>query len=133
MAFGALVRSQPQNTDAAVESDYGSDIDNDAWDAVFSQNESQPIPALKIEDVDEPLIPDDAEPQTHSLRLARVRETVVAARENLEEALRDLDELRDRIPQREPARIQYDFEDKHSKTFSGACSGLRGAIEGLTS
>ncbi|KAF2173971.1 hypothetical protein M409DRAFT_16241 [Zasmidium cellare ATCC 36951] len=100
---------QPAPTIDPADSDYGSDLDNDAWDAIFSQPpESQPtiIPQLKIEEsvVEEPILPDDAEPQTHSLRLARIRE-------NLEAAIRDLDGVAGELEQkREQHKVEIEYE-----------------------
>jgi exonuclease V len=83
------------------ESDYGSDIDAATWEAVFTENESQQqFPSFKIEefpsfgeDVPEPVIQDEPEAQTHSLRLARVRETITRAISGLTETCEQLDEL----------------------------------------
>lgn len=111
MAVGGPARAI---IDTATESDYGSDLDNDAWDAVFSQPESQQqeptatSPNIKIEEevVEEAVIPDDAEPQTHSLRLARIRE-------NLEAAIRDLDGVASELGKRHcKVEIKYNEEDR---------------------
>ena len=101
----------------APESDYGSDLDNDAWDAVFSQPESQPtcLPRITIENIEEPVLPDDAEPQTHSLRLARIRE-------NLEQAIRGLDDVANELQGSRVKRersIEIEYDERNRRSFSG--------------
>lgn len=135
-------------------SDYGSDLDSATLDEVFSQSFSQPVPTaptIKIEDVDEPLLPqqDDAEAQTHSLRLARLRQDLDAAiesngytstqlariRESLNEAIDGIastsPQLSPRSLKRErPLEIEYDESNRNS--FSRGYSPSTAGFERLT-
>ncbi|KAK4498299.1 hypothetical protein PRZ48_010957 [Zasmidium cellare] len=101
--------------DTTADSDYGSDLDAEAWDAVFSQPpESQfALPQVKLEDVEEPVIPDDAEPQSHSLRLARIRG-------NLEQAIRELDGVVGELGrERKECKVEIEYEQDFSAVETG--------------
>lgn len=84
------------------ESDYGSDIDAATWDTLLTESESQQqflsfkveeFPSFKVEDSPEPVVQDEPEAQTHSLRLARVRNTLTRAISGLTETCEQLDGL----------------------------------------
>lgn len=57
-------------TAAAAESDYGSDWDSVTVDHLTKSESSSLLPEIVI--IENELIPDEPEAQTHSLRLARV-------------------------------------------------------------
>ena len=57
------------------DSDYGSDLDDEVWDSAFSQVESQPLLEIAIDDLEDPVILQDAaQPQHGTLRLPLARE-----------------------------------------------------------
>lgn len=107
------------------ESDYGSDLDldNDTWDDLFSQSESQPPPRLPActhsEEIDEAVLPDDdtEQLQTRTLRLARIRE-------NLHKAIVGLGGTSGQLEQHgwtasEKVEIEYGKDDKGSFATAG--------------
>ncbi|KJX92383.1 putative exonuclease v protein [Zymoseptoria brevis] len=94
------------------ESDYGSDLDAATWDALLTESESQQqfhsfkveeFPSFNGEDIPEPVVQDEPEAQTHSLRLARVRDSLARAISGLTETCEQLDglevELKQELPQ----------------------------------
>lgn len=111
--------------DTAADSDYGTDIDDATWDAAISQAESQRIPQIRIQDIEEPVLPDDSEPQTHSLRLARLREHLV-------EAIFQVDELQGgRRPKRERS-IEVEYDERQRRSFSRELQAVERYGGGLT-
>lgn len=97
----AISHASQTATDTAGDSDYGSDIDGDTWDDIFSQSQSHPLPPppppaafplplpLVLESIEEAVLPhaDDAEtPPTRSLRLARIQENLQKAIAGLSDA-----------------------------------------------
>lgn len=130
----------------AADSDYGSDIDSATWDEALSQSFSQPFsqsqlptPLVNVEDVDEPLLPqrDDAEAQTHSLRLTRIQEDLDAAiasngytaeqlariRQSLQEVTSTLEQQRESAPRpstlNRESSVAVEYDEANRSTFVG--------------
>ncbi|EME42114.1 hypothetical protein DOTSEDRAFT_73024 [Dothistroma septosporum NZE10] len=110
---------------SSIESDYGSDLDDDTWDRAFSQSQTQrtqtqpvlSIPRIAVEEVDEleaDIIPKEDETPPSSLRIARIREHLV-------QAIAGLDKLYKPTPTRSPERaksIEIEYDQSNRRSFS---------------
>lgn len=107
MAIGEPMKSHDDTIDSTedIASDYGSDIDDATLDDIFSQSFSQsvtlPTPQIKVEDVDEAVLPerDDSETQTETLRLTRLRADVEHALSGLDSTTVQLAHIRETLNQ----------------------------------
>ena len=107
------------------ESDYGSDLDldNDTWDDLFSQSESQPPPGLPAcinsEEIEEgAVLPDDdsEQLQTRTLRVARIRE-------NLHKAIVGLGWTSGQLEQHERSgseKVEIEYNEDNRGSFATA-------------
>ncbi|CAK4024689.1 Exonuclease V, chloroplastic [Lecanosticta acicola] len=102
--------------ETAESSDYGSDLDADTWDDLFSQSPTV-LPSLE-----EPVLPrDDAEHvPTRSLRLARIRENIDRAITGLDDTSRELE--RDggwRAARTQQQQVEVECDEGNRGSFSG--------------
>lgn len=113
------------------ESDYGSDLDldNETWDDLFSQPESQPPPRLPActnnEEIEEAVLPDDdsEQLQTRTLRLARIRENLHKAIVGLRGTSGQLE--KHRWSGSEKVEIEYGADNRGSFATAGKPMYLR--------
>ena len=108
----------------SIESDYGSDLDDDTWDQAFSQSQSQSqtqpvqgIPRIAIEEVEEleaQIIPKEDEAPHSSLRIARIREHLVQAIAGLDDISR---QTSPRTPQRATS-VEFEYDASNRRSFS---------------
>lgn len=107
----------------SIESDYGSEPDDDTWDQAFSQSQSQTqpvqtIPRIAIEEVEEleaQILPKDDEAPPSSLRIARIREHLVQAIAGLDDISRQTPSPRS--PQRAKS-IEIEYDESNRRSFS---------------
>lgn len=102
MAVRGAIKRVTRPVSAAVvadpDSDYGSDLDDDTWDTVFAQIESQPLHEVELTSLEDTPTPalgpgDDASEhhQTCALHVARAREHLRAGFVELEQLLAHID------------------------------------------
>lgn len=106
----------------SIESDYGSELDDDTWDQAFSQSQSQTqpvqsIPRIAIDEVEEleaQIIPKEDEAPPSSLRIARIRK-------HLSQAIAELDDIYKPLPNRSPERaksVEIEYDASNRRSFS---------------
>jgi exonuclease V len=132
------------------ESDYGSDIDVATWDTLLTASESQDqFPSFfKVEDFPsfnaeepEPVVQDEPEAQTHSLRLARVRESLTRAISGLTETCEQLDGLEvalkqelpgSRRPPKRERSVEVEYDEANRISFTSECRPIQERVGRLT-
>lgn len=154
--MAAVEQSEPNGDDTIgddnAESDYGSDLDSATWDEAYTrafphqtqtqtQNFDQISPTVKLEDVEEPVLPqqDDSEAQSSHLRLARIQQDLDAAIESSSHTSAQLRHIRDSltrairgadaqlspnigVKREHSLEVDYDQENGARATFSGTLS-----------
>lgn len=113
--------TQPTST-ATAESDYGSDIDEETWNAILSQVETQPLHEVAITSIEESqLSENDATEITQAriLRVARIEAHLQAGYNELRHLLVDLEGENQRSPSSSPFVQRTGNEGHDSSAVEG--------------
>lgn len=105
---------------ADVDSDYGSELDDDAIEELLTQAKSQPLEDLIVQEgIEEPILKDDPPNDQPLVRLARVRDTLSQIVTGSQSASQHLSPPS--ASRRTPVEVEYDESNRTTFSREWAC------------